>query len=111
MKFGNSFKNDDFEDIRRYEEYQRRKDEALVKGVGNFLLRIIYYWFIFLASNVVIGLCLMYLIGLSQVVATIISIIASFFIFKIPYVKEHPIKSFLTLCFIFALESISFLNT
>lgn len=40
-----------------------------------------------------------------------ISMILSFFIFKIKYVKEYPFKSFVTLCFIFALESISFLNT
>jgi Mn2+/Fe2+ NRAMP family transporter len=108
MRFGNSFKNDDFEDIRRYEEYQRRKDEAIVKGVGNFLYRYFIYTFIYLATYIILAMGLSEIFKVSFTLSVFISIVLSFFVFKIKYVKEYPFKSLITLGFIYALEFIVF---
>ncbi len=52
--------------------------------------------------------------GLSEIfkvsftLSVFISIVLSFFVFKIKYVKEYPFKSLITLGFIYALEFIVF---
>jgi hypothetical protein len=106
MKF-NKFSNDDFEDIKRYEEYQRRKDEAVVKGVGNFIYRYFIYSFIYLTMYIILFAGFSEIIKISFESSVFISMILSFFVFKVKYVKEYPFKSLLTLGFIFALEFIA----
>lgn len=107
MKF-NKFFNDDFEDIKRYEEYQRRKDEALVKGVGNFLYKYIIYSFVYLAMYIVLAIVFKEIFKMSFEISMLVSMLLSFFVFKIKYVKEYPFKSLITLVFIFALLFVSF---
>ncbi len=104
----NKFTDDDFRDIERYEEYQRRKNEAIVKGAGNFLLRILCYWFIFIGTCVVLALAISFIFDIQEGIATIISFILSFFVFKINYVKEYPFKSVLISWFILFLEAVAF---
>lgn len=106
MKF-NKFSNDDFQDIKRYEEYQRRKDEAFVKGVGNFLYRYFIYCFIYLTIYIILCMALLEIFKMSYVSSVLISAVLSFFVFKIRYVKEYPFKSFVTLSFILVLEFIA----
>lgn len=108
MFFKNKFENDNFEDIERYEEYQRRKSEAVVKGVGSFIYRLYMYVSIFLATYFVLTLFLIYVFGLDDGFAYFISFISSFIIFKVPYIKEKPFKSLIILGFIFALEFVAF---
>lgn len=106
MRF-NKFSNDDFQDIKRYEEYQRRKDEAVVKGVGNFIYRYFIYSFIYITMYIILFVGFSEIIKISFESSVFISMILSFFVFKVKYVKEYPFKSLLTLGFIFALEFIA----
>lgn len=110
MGFGNKYKDDDFEDIRRYEEYQRRKNEAVVKGVGGFIFNLIIKWFILLSSFMLIALAFMSLTELNEAVSMILTLIGAFLVFKIRYVKEHPFKSLFTIWFLIGLEFVVFYN-
>lgn len=103
MSFGNPFKNDDFEDLRRKEAYERQKDLETTKAVGNFFYLYIVYSFIWLVSTVFIALVLMNLFAIHDGLSTLIGMILSFFVFKIRYVKQNPFKSLIVICFIFGL--------
>lgn len=108
MFFNNKFKNDNFEDLERYEEYQRRKDEAMVKGVGNFFYKLIINSFIFLETYFILALFLIYIIGVKDSISYSIGFICAFFIFKIKYIKEKPFRSLILLGFIISLEIVAF---
>lgn len=97
---GKKFTDNDFEDFRRYDEYQRAKDEAIVKGASNFLYRIIIYGFILFATVPMIGTLLDVYTSLDKFLILIISFISGFSVFKIKYVKNYPLKSLLIIIFI-----------
>ncbi len=97
---GKKFGDDDFKDIERYEEYQRRKYEAIVKGVGNFLYRYIIFGFMLLATAPMVGAILQTYTDLNMLFILIIAFISFFLIIKIPYVKMYPFKSLIIIIFI-----------
>lgn len=104
----NKYTDDDFEDFRRYEEYQRRKDEAIVKGAGNFLYKIVIYWFMLFAIVPMIGVILQTYTNLNMLFILIIAVISYFFIIKIPYIKMYPFKSLAIIIFIDFLIMLAF---
>lgn len=106
--FGKKYEDKDFEDFRRYEEYQRRKNEAVVKGVGGFLGNLILRWFILVGTYFVLSTIVSNLTSLSEAVVMISTFILSFLVFKLRYVKEYPVKSLITICFLIFLVFVVF---
>lgn len=103
--FGRKFKQDDYEDRKRYEEYQKRqREEAMVKGLGSFFLNFIIKYLVFIVSMMFVALALMKLTDFHELVIVIISFICAILILKIKYVKVHPFKSLITMCFLIFLE-------
>lgn len=99
---------DDFEDFRRYEEYQRQKDLVFAKGIGRLFYLYMCYsmtWFMSSASGAWI---LIQLFGVNQLLSYIVAMFCSFFIFKLQYVKANPFKSLMTSIFVFTLISMAF---
>ena len=108
MSFTNPYNDDDFEDFRRYEEYQRQKDANLVRGVWGFIVKLYQKVFIYFLTYLILGIVLQKLTDMQDGVAMLISMALSFFVFKISYVKLYPGKSLLTLGFLFFLLFIVF---
>jgi len=103
MNFGSPFKNDDFEDIKRQEEYEHQKNVENTKAVGNFLYLYIMYGSIWLFSSAFTMVILDDIIGLGTGTSIVIGLIAGIVIFRVPYVKQNPFKSLMMVCFMFGL--------
>lgn len=108
MFFNNSSDNDPYGNLRKQEEYERQKNEQLARGVGGFLYKLIGFWFIWLFTGALSAVILEMVFSLSQGMSFIIGLILSFVIFKVPYVKASPYKSFIVICFVFGLFMIAF---
>ena len=106
MSFINN--DDDFHDLRRREEYERQKNAQLASGVGNFFYKIIGFWFIWLFTATFSTMILEKVFSLGEGKSLLIGLILSFVIFKVPYVKANPYKSFIVICFVFGLFMIAF---
>ena len=109
--YGNKFapnNDDNFEDIKRYEEYQRQKDMNVVRGVWGFIVRLYQKVFIYFLTYLILGIVLQKLTGIQEGIAILISMVLSFFVFKVPYVKIYPGKSLITLGFLFFLLFVVF---
>lgn len=106
MFFNNS--NDPFGDLRRREEYERQKNANIARGAGNLLSNIIGYWFVWLFTATFSATILLHVFSLSEGMSLLLGIILSFVIFKVPFVKQHPYKSFLVICFVFGLFVVAF---
>jgi hypothetical protein len=100
--------NDDFHDLRRQEEYERQKSENVVRGVGNFFYKVIGFWIIWLSTATFSTTIIEKVFSQSRGMAYLIGLILSFIIFKVPYVKENPYKSFIIICFVFGLFVVAF---
>ena len=110
MRFsGNKFSdNDDFEDFRRYEEYQRQKDMNVLRGIGGFFAKLYLKVFIYLTTYLMLAIVLQRVTDMQDGVTYLVSMFLAFFVFKIPYVKVYPGKSLLTRCFLFFLLFVAF---
>lgn len=106
MSFLNN--DDNFHDLRRQEEYERQKNADMARGVGNFFYKLIGFWFIWLFTATFSAVILEKVFSQSQGMSLFIGLILSFVIFKVPYVKENPYKSFIVICFVFGLFTIAF---
>lgn len=109
--YGNKFapnNDDDFEDIRRYEEYQRQKDMNVARGVWGFIVKIYQKVFIYFLTYLILGIVLQNITDMQDGVDMLISMAISFFVFKVPYVKLYPGKSLITLGFLFFLLFVVF---
>jgi len=106
MSFINN--DDDFRDLRRQEEYERQKNGQLAKGVGNFFYKLIGFWFMWIFTGVFSMIILEKVFSLSHGMSLLIGLILSFAIFKVPYVKASPYKSFIVICFVFGLFVVAF---
>lgn len=100
--------DDDFHDLRRQEEYERQKNANVARGVGSLFYKLLGYWFVWLFTAAFSGVILQEVFKLSYVLSLFIGIVLSFLIFKIPYVKENPYKSFIVICFVFGLFVVAF---
>jgi hypothetical protein len=100
--------NDDFEDFRRYEEYQRQKDMNVLRGIGGFFVKLYLKVFIYFTTYLMLAIVLQRVTDMQDGVTYLISMFLAFFVFKIEYVKNYPGKSLLTLCFLFFLVFIAF---
>lgn len=108
MSFTNPYNDDDFEDFRRYEEYQRQKDANVVRGVWGFIVKLYQKVFIYFLTYLILGVILQNITDWQEGVAMLVSMALSFFVFKIPYVKLYPSKSLITLGFLFFLLFVVF---
>ena len=106
--FFNNSDNDSYENLRRQEEYERQKQANFARGFGRFLYLYLVYSFIWFFSSILISMLLTFIFGLNQLVATIIGMISGFILFKVPYIKQEPIKSLITIGFIFFLIFVAF---
>lgn len=103
MNFTNPFKNDNFEDIRRQEAYAQQKNSETTKAVGNFFYKLIGFWFMWIFTATFSAIILEKVFLQSHGISFFIALILSFIIFKVPYVKASPYKSFIIICFVFGL--------
>lgn len=106
--FFNNSDNDPYGDLRRREEYERQQQANFAKGVGNVFYKSLGYWFVWLFTAGFSSSILKEVFGLSFELSFFIGLILSFFIFKIPYVKTNPYKSFVMICFVFGLFVVAF---
>jgi len=106
--FFNNSSNDNFDDLRRKEEYERQKQANLARGLGHFLYHYIAYGFVFIFSTAFTGTVLELIFGVSTFMSFVIGLVAGIGIFKVPYVRENPFKSFIMICFVFGLFIIAF---
>ena len=103
MFFNNSNNDDPYGDLRRREEYERQQKINMARTGGNLLVNILGYWFVWIFSFSFSATLLENIVGLDTGVTMLISFILSLVIFKVSYVKAHPYKSFLVICFVFGL--------
>ena len=108
MFFNNSNDDDPYGDLRRRNEYERQQNMNMARTGGNLLVNLLGYWFIWLFTFTFAGVILETIVGLGMGLSMLISFILSFIIFKVPYVKAHPYKSFIVICFVFGLFIIAF---
>lgn len=108
MFFNNSLDKDPSGDLRKREEYERQRNADFTRGLGNFLLKSIGYWFVWLFTAGFSGSVLQEVFGFSFGASLIIGLILSFLIFKVPNVKANPYKSFVMICFVFGLFVVAF---
>jgi len=101
--FFNNSNDDPYGDLRKREEYERQQNANFARGIGHFLYRYIIYSFIWLSLSVLIGMSLTEFFGVNQLLATLIGMISSLFVFKVPFTKQYPIKSLMTVWFVFGL--------
>lgn len=101
--FFNNSDNDPYGDLRRREEYEREKNAQTARAVGNFFYKSLGYWFVWLFTAGFSGSVLQEVFGFSFVSAFLTGLVLSFLIFKVDYVKANPYKSFVIICFVFAL--------
>ncbi|MBU1657430.1 hypothetical protein KKG72_00040 [bacterium] len=106
--FLNNSDNDPYGDLRRREEYERQQQANFARGLGNFLYRYIVYSMIWLFSSVLFSMLLNFILGWNQGITTIIGMVAGLFLFKISYIKIYPIKSLITIGFVFGLFIVAF---
>lgn len=101
--FFNNSDNDPYGDLRRREEYQRQKDAAFARSVGSILYLYFAYSLIWFLSSALISMIFNIVFDINMGITTVIGMILSFLVFKIAYVKAHPVKSLITIGFIFGL--------
>ena len=106
--FFNNSDNDPYGDLRKREEYERQQQANFARGIGHFLYIYIVYSFIWISSSVLFGVILSFLFGMHELLAVAIGMIGGLILFKVPYVKQEPIKSLLTIGFIFGLMFVAF---
>jgi len=106
MSFLNN--DDNFHDLRRQEEYERQKNADMARGVGNFFYKLIGFWFMWLFTATFSAIILEKVFSQSQGMSLLVGLILSFVIFKVPYVKASPYKSFIVICFVFGLFMVAF---
>ncbi|WP_298753774.1 hypothetical protein [uncultured Arcobacter sp.] len=63
---------------------------------------------IWLFSSVLFSMLLNFILGWNQGITTIIGMVAGLFLFKISYIKINPIKSLITIGFVFGLFLVAF---
>lgn len=108
MFFNRSSNEESYEDQKQRESHEREQKLNLARGVGSFLYRYVINAFIFIISYAALSMILINGLGLSPGTAVVISIIASFFVFKIDYIKLYPVQSLLTITFVLGLLQLAF---
>ena len=98
--FFNQNKKDDFEDLRRQEQYEFQKKMNQAKGLGYLLYLYITRSLIWAMCSITLAPLVNYVTGMHMGLATFLSMVASFFIFKIQYVKEHPFRVIVIIGFV-----------
>jgi hypothetical protein len=106
--FFNNSKNDNYEDLRKQEEYERQKQANFARGLGHFLYLYLVYGFIWFFSSVLFSMLLNFFLGIDQLIAMITGMIGGIILFKVSYIKQEPIKSLMTIGFLFFLVSVAF---
>jgi len=105
----NKFTDDDFRDFERYEEYQRRKNERIVKGAGNFIYRIFVYSFIWITGYLLTMTILAGALKMGELLSAIIGMILPIIVIrKVEYIKENPFKSLVLTAFLLFISMIAF---
>lgn len=92
--------NDDFEDLKRAEAYENYKNEQMTKAVGKAFYLYIIHAFSWLINTLLIMFILNFIFEPNEALGVLTSMILSFFLFKISYIKENPFNSLMTSCFI-----------
>lgn len=108
MFFNNSSDNDPYGDIRRREEYERQQKINMARTGGNLLFNFLGYWFVWLFTGAFSAVILQTILKFGEGTSLLLGFVFSFLIFKVPFVKEHPYKSFIVICFVFGLFIIAF---
>jgi hypothetical protein len=110
MFFSNSSDDDPYGDIKRREEYERQRQINMSNGLFRFLYLYILYGMVWMFSSVLISFSMNHLFNMHLVFSTVIGMIFGLILFKIPYIKLHPVKSLITIGFLFFLIDTAFLK-
>ena len=106
--FFNNSDNDPYGDLRKKEEYERQQQANFTRGIGHFLYRYFVYSMIWFFSSVLFSMILNFVLGWHIAFTTVIGMIGGLILFKVPYVKQEPIRSLLTIGFVFGLMFVTF---
>jgi len=106
QKFSNE--NSSFYTQKEREEYERQQAINLAKNTSNLFVKSLGYWFMWLFTSALTGTVLNSIFKIGNGMSFFIGLFIGFLIFKFPYVKEHPYKSTIMICFIFGLFIVAF---
>lgn len=105
----NKFTDEELRDFERYEEYERRKNERIVKGAGNFIYRFFVYCFIWITGYLLTMTILVGAFKMGEVLSAIIGMIIPVIVIrKVEYIKENPFKSLILTAFLLFISMIAF---
>ncbi len=108
MFFNRSSDGESYEYQKQREEHERQQQLNLARGTGSFLYRYVLYTLIYVNVYISLSMTLNHIIGLDFATSSFTAVALAFFIFKIPYVKQHPVQSLLTTVFIVILVMVAF---
>ena len=103
MFFNKQNPDDPYGDLRRREEYEREQKLHMARTGGNLFANLMGYWFVWLFTGAFSATILQKIFDISDGLTLLFGLVGSFIIFKVPYVKQHPYKSFIVICFVFGL--------
>ncbi len=98
--FFNQNKKDDFEDLRRQEQYELQKKINQARGLGYLLYLYITRSLIWIMSSMILAVFVSSITGMNMGLATFLSFLVSLFIFKIQYVKDYPLRVIVIIGFV-----------
>lgn len=105
----NKFTDEELRDFERYEEYERRKNERIVKGAGSFIYRFFVYCFIWFTGYLLTYTILIGALKMGEVISAIIGMILPVIVIrKVEYIKENPFKSLVLTAFLLFISMIAF---
>lgn len=97
----NKFTDNELRELERYEEYERRKNERIAKGVGNFFYRYIIKSFIWIALVMLFQMSFNHILSIHIFISTILAMIISLvLVFKLKYISENLFRSLIVIIFL-----------
>lgn len=91
--FWNKNSKEDFEYFRERRAYEQYKQEQIAKRFLKFIVNISLYGTIYIFFVAFIGVFIESLFDLNRLIVMIISSVIAYFLFKIEYIKMHPVKT------------------
>jgi len=95
---------------REQDEYERQQAINVTGGLVHFFAKYLGYWVMWLCTSALTASILDMVFYVNKTSSLAIGVFVGFLIFKLSYVKEHPIKSVIMVWFIAGLFFVAFLQ-